>query len=65
MYARGENYKKCMNEDDETDTEPWFINKDLIWSIEEYYKANKENNNDEMSEDSSMTEEPNKEATFH
>ena len=65
-----------MNEDDETDTEPWFINEDLIWSIEEYYKANKhfgvvvepqhkENNNDEMSEDSSMTEEPNKEATFH
>ena len=76
VYARGENYKKCMNEDDETDTEPWFINEDLIWSIEEYYKANKhfgvvvepqhkENNNDEMSEDSSMTEEPNKEATFH
>ena len=29
VYARGENYKKCENEDDEIDTEPWFINGDL------------------------------------
>ncbi len=77
VYARGENYKRCEEEDDEVDTEPWFINGDLIGCIEEYYKLNKhlgvvvesqykEDKNDEDSDDdSSTTEEPNNESKFH
>ncbi len=40
VHARGSNYVPCENEEDAVDTEPWFINEDLIECIAEYYTIN-------------------------